>query len=70
MEYFWDGTCHRCGKKTNCHIMSKFNMDLICMQCKKKEREHPAFAEADRLEVESVRRGEYNFPGVGKPRDL
>lgn len=28
--------CQRCSKETNVTIMSKFNTDTICMECKKK----------------------------------
>lgn len=62
--------CDRCFEDTLSTIMSKFNTDVICMECKRKEREHPDYARADKVEVEAVRRGDYNFPGVGKPSDL
>ena len=62
--------CQRCRKKGCALIMSKFDTAMICMDCKQKETEHPDYAAADAAEVESVRRGETNFPGVGKPSDL
>jgi hypothetical protein len=40
------------------------------MDCKKKERAHPRYAEADAAEVAAVRAGVRNFPGIGKPADL
>lgn len=63
-------TCQRCGNQTFGTIMSKFNTEIICMECKQREREHPDYVAADRAEVEAVRRGDRNFPGVGKPEDL
>jgi hypothetical protein len=63
-------TCDRCYKESLASIMSKFNNDRICMECKKKEREHPKYKEADEAECAAVRRGERNFPGIGKPADL
>lgn len=66
----WDGFCHRCGKRTLAHSMSYFNRDLCCPECLRKEREHPAYAEAKRVEGEQVLAGNYNYGGVGKPRDL
>ena len=65
-------TCDRCGAslKLRAHTMSKFNTETICMDCEAKERAHPRYAEADRAESEAVRRGDYNFPGIGKPVDL
>lgn len=50
--------------------MSYFNEDLICMECKDKERAHPDFKRAQDIEVAAVKSGNYNFPGIGKPRDL
>ena len=63
-------TCERCFRKTNITTMSYFNTDTICMDCDKKEREHPDFKRARELEREAVRQGNYNFGGVGKPFDL
>lgn len=62
----------RCGVslRLRAHIMSKFNEDIICIDCKDKERKHPRYKEADEAEIASVRRGERNFPGIGKPGDL
>lgn len=64
--------CARCsadlGKTSS--IMSKFNLDTLCKSCKERERAHPGYAEADRLECEAVLRGERNFPGIGAPPEL
>ena len=62
--------CERCGKQTNTHTMSMFNMENICMECKDKERKHPKYREAQEAERQAVRNGNYNFPGIGKPADL
>lgn len=50
--------------------MSKFNTQIICFECKEKEKKHPKYKEADEAEVASVRRGERNFPGIDLPADL
>jgi len=50
--------------------MSKFNTQVICFDCKDRERKHPNYGEADRAEVEAVRSGNYNFPGIGLPPEL
>jgi hypothetical protein len=47
-----------------------FNTEQICRTCKTKEREHPEYERAHRIEVEHVKRGDYRFPGVGLPDDL
>lgn len=70
----WKGRCHRCGKETPCHTMSYFNFDLICADgegsCDAKERAHSQFQEARDADAEATRRGDFNFPGIGKPKDL
>jgi hypothetical protein len=63
-------TCDRCHKETMSTIMSFFNNDVLCMDCKKKEKEHPRYAEAVQAEFDACKRGDYNFPGIGKPEDL
>lgn len=64
--------CARCGAdldKTG-FTMSMFNTDEICLACKAREKAHPDYRRAEQAEIEAVRRGERNFPGIGKPRDL
>lgn len=63
-------TCARCGKNTSVHIMSVFNTDLICLECQAKERLHPKYDEARTAENNEVRKGNYNYEGIGKPSDL
>lgn len=65
MEY-----CDRCCCKTNFTTMSYFTTASICMDCDKKEREHPRFKEAQDAEMAQIRQGNYNFKGIGKPKDL
>ncbi len=62
--------CDRCHKETTIHSMSFFNTDMICPDCEEKERQHPQYAEAKRIETEHCQRGDYNFKGIGKPSDL
>jgi hypothetical protein len=62
----WNGTCQRCGKQSTVHIMSMFNTDLICPACKEAERNEPGYAAAVQAEAEACKRGDYNFPGVGR----
>ena len=64
----WDGHCHRCGKNTRMHTMSMFNVDLICMACKKLERERKQYRAAVKAENDAVRAMNYNFKGVGLPK--
>jgi hypothetical protein len=62
--------CKRCGKETDVFIMSMFNKDLICMECKSKEEKHPKYREAIEKNNEEIRKGNYTFNGIGKPEDL
>jgi len=62
--------CDRCGGDAQTSTMSRFNTETICIPCEVKEKAHPDYAEAARVELEAVKRGDYNYPGVGKPQDL
>jgi len=62
--------CDRCQEKIGkgqATIMSYFNEDTICMECKKQEMAHPDFKRARAAEHAEVRDGNYNFEGVGLP---
>ena len=43
-----------------------FNEDCICMECKDKERQHKDYKLAADAELEEVKKGNYNFKGIGK----
>lgn len=51
--------------ETTTTIMSMFNTDVICMDCKKEERNHPRYDEAVRADHEAIKSGNYNFEGIG-----
>jgi len=63
--------CQRCGDQeplsTTC---SYFDTDQICDVCAEKERRHPLYEEARRVETEACRRGDFNFAGIGLPPEL
>jgi len=50
--------------------MSIFNTEMICLDCKEREIRHPKYKEAQEAELKSIRNGNYNFHGIGKPKDL
>ena len=62
--------CQRCYNETRVHTVSRFNTQEICMDCVKKEKAHPNYENARTREMEEVRKGNYNFEGIGKPVDL
>ena len=57
--------CDRCGKETQATIMSMFNQDIICMDCKEQEKQRPDYKRACEAEREAVLSGNYNFSGIG-----
>ena len=60
-----NSVCHRCGFTTNSTIMSIFNKQMICDDCKKAEKEHPLYDIAINTERKSILAGDYNFIGIG-----
>lgn len=47
--------------------MSMFNTQIICMDCKDSEKNHPRYKEAQEAELKAVQAGNRNFPGIGLP---
>jgi hypothetical protein len=62
--------CERCGEVAGTHTWSQFNTDLICIPCQGKEKQHPDYERAREAELAAIRRGNWNFEGIGKPQDL
>lgn len=66
-KFFTQKNCDRCGKDLKGgRIMSMFNEDCICMECKEKETKDKNYKLARNKELEEVRKGNYNFKGIGK----
>lgn len=64
-------TCERCGQTTDgMTIMSMFNTETICMDCKHREQKHPQYEAARAAEWNAIKAGDYNYPGIGLPDDL
>ena len=70
MDFFDKTHCDRCGCRLQVRIMSTFNIDTICMDCKRKEEAHPSYEQARQEEEKALKRGNRNFRGIGLPRDL
>jgi hypothetical protein len=47
MQREWKGRCHHCWKESGSYIMSMYNEDLICMECKSKETGRPDYKQAE-----------------------
>ena len=43
---------------------------MICTSCEHKERSHPQFERAVRIETEQVLKGNLNYEGIGLPEEL
>jgi hypothetical protein len=65
-----NGLCDRCLKQTTITQMSIFNTQMCCPTCTENERKHPKFEEARKVELDELSKGNYNFPGIGLPKDL
>ena len=62
---FHRDNCDRCGKSTNgSTTMSVFNEDVICMDCKKEEKNDPEYGAAVEAEREATMRGDRNYKGA------
>jgi hypothetical protein len=61
----WQKRCERCGKEDFCFIMSMYNTQMICLDCKEKEKKRSDYNKAVEEEAKAVKRGNYNFKGIG-----
>jgi hypothetical protein len=57
--------CDRCQKETDVHIMSMFNTNDICVECKEKEEKDPRYKLAHQADIDAIKSGNYNFEGIG-----
>lgn len=65
-RFFKVNKCDRCGGSLDKgRIMSMYNEDVICMECKDKETGRPDYKDAVAADHEHIRRGDYNFKGIG-----
>ena len=47
--------------------MSRFDTSCLCMRFAKAERHHPDYQKAVEAELAEIRKGNYNFMGIGYP---
>lgn len=64
-DFFTKRVCDRCGAPLTTRIMSMYNMDVICPDCKQKERERSDYRNAADAELEALKSGDRNFKGIG-----
>lgn len=63
-------TCERCGRPAPITTLSYFNTDTLCMGCDARESRHPRYRAAVEADEQAIKRGDFNFPGIGLPDDL
>lgn len=63
-KFFSLKNCSRCGVALSARIMSRFNTDVLCMDCSDVEKNHSRYKEAAEAELAEIRAGNYNFPGL------
>lgn len=66
-RFFTVTKCDRCGAELKARQMSRFNTDVLCLQCIEEEKQHPDYEKAAAAELAAVRRGDRDFPGIGWP---
>lgn len=65
-RFFSQKFCDRChGTLEGGRTMSMYNEDCICMRCKEKETKRSDYKQATDAEIEEVKRGNYNYKGIG-----
>jgi len=66
-DFFKQKNCDRCkGSLKGGRIMSMFNEDCICIKCKGGEKKDKNYEKARDTEIGEVRKGNYNFKGIGR----
>jgi len=63
--------CQRCdNQEAKSLTCSRFNTQMICNTCEQKEKQHKDYQKAYDTELNEVKKGNYNFEGIGLPDDL
>ena len=58
--------CDRCKKPLNgARIMSMYNTDCLCMECKEAETKRDDYKKAQEADINAIKKGDYNFAGIG-----
>lgn len=64
-RFFTQEKCDRCGGELKGgRIMSMFNEQCICMNCKEKEKQDPEYSKAVQTDHAEIKKGNYNFKGI------
>lgn len=64
-KFFTQKHCDRCyGSLDGGRIMSMFNEQCICMNCKELERQDSDYGKAVEADHREIKRGNYNYKGL------
>lgn len=64
--FFTQNHCDRCGGDLKGgRIMSMYNEDCICMTCSDKESKREDYKKAVDADNVEIKKGNYNFKGIG-----
>lgn len=64
--FFTQTTCDRChGSLSSGRTMSMYNTNCICMACKETETKRTDYSSAVTADHEAIKKGNYNFEGIG-----
>ncbi len=64
-KFFTQEKCDRCGNSLKAgRIMSMYNEDCICMECKDKEKKRQDYNDAVKADIEEIKKGNYNYKGI------
>ncbi len=70
-KFFTQQTCDRCGGSLSAgRIMSMYNDDCLCLECKEKETQRPDYNKAVEADHAEIRKGNYNFKGIGLKEEV
>lgn len=65
-KFFTQKHCGRCyGTLDGGRTMSMYNEDCICMKCAEAERQRADYKDAQNADIEEIKKGNYNFKGIG-----
>ena len=64
-KFFTQTTCDRCkGSLKDGRKMSFLNTDCLCLKCAEEERNDSRYKKAKEKELEEIKKGNYNYPGL------
>jgi len=64
-HFFTQDACDRCGGSlSKGRILSMYNLDCLCLDCKEKEKLRSDYREAVEAEHEEIKKGNFNYKGI------